>query len=40
MLRTISSTDLLTSATQIMVDYDGVDGGGGQSGSSDRKSAS
>ena len=30
MLRTSSSTDSSTSATQIAVEYDGVDGGGGQ----------
>ena len=31
MLRTSSSTHSLTSATQIAVEYDGVDGGGGKS---------
>ena len=31
MLRTSSSTDSSTSATQIAVEYDGVDGGGGKS---------
>ena len=37
MLRTSSSTDSSISATQIVVDYDGVDGGGGRSGDFDRK---
>ena len=37
MLRTSSSTDSSTSATQIVVEYDGVDDGSGRSGDSDRK---
>ena len=37
MLRTSSSTDSSTSMTQIVVEYDGVDNGGGRSGDFDRK---
>ena len=37
MLRTSTSTDSSTSATQIVVEYDGVDDGGGRSGDFDRK---
>ena len=40
MLRTSTSTDSSTSATQIVVEYDGVDDSGGRSGDSDRKFAS
>ena len=36
-LRTRSSTDLSTSVAQIVVEYNGVDDGGGCSGDSDRK---
>ena len=37
MLRTSSSIDSSTSVTQIVVEYDGVDDGGGRSGDFDRK---
>ena len=37
MLRTSSSTNPSTSVTQIVVEYDGVDDGGGRSGDFDRK---
>ena len=40
MLRTSTSTDLSTSATQIVVEYDEVDDGVGRSGDPDRKFAS
>ena len=40
MLKMSSSTDLSTSATQIVVKYDGVDDGSGRMGDSDRKFAS
>ena len=40
MLRTSTLTDSLTSATQIVVEYDGVDDSGSQSGDFDRKFAS
>ena len=37
MLRTSSSTNSLTSVTWIVVEYDGVDDGGGRSGDFDKK---
>ena len=40
MLRTSLSRDSTTSAIQIVVDYDGIDSGGGSSGNFDRKYAS
>ena len=36
MFKTSSSTDLSTNTTQIIVEYDGVDDGGGCSGDSDK----
>ena len=39
MLRTSSSTDSSTSLTQIVIDYDGVDDGGGCSGNFNRKTS-